>query len=238
MIINATSGNRIALERELREISKVAGTDCHVFSVFDMCKSIPELYPGLTYTQFQDGDRGEDQDAKEIEGRRVQDIGLPFHAISAAELQSTTRADSDLSVRIINHIESKHKKGFIKIPNTWLGFNGVITSAKDAQPYKVKLVGLQFGRREDGKEHKVGSKKGQDPKYLEYNEEEANARVLYNFGQIPNKSDNGKGSNPNNENVAKKNKKSRWMYFMTALIAILVTLAIGIIVWSTRGLSS
>ena len=62
MIINNTSGNRIPLERELREITKQGGINCHVFAVFDMCKSLPEQYPGLTYTQFQDGDRGEDQD--------------------------------------------------------------------------------------------------------------------------------------------------------------------------------
>ena len=84
MIINNSSGNKIALERELREISKLAGTQCHVFAVFDMCKSMPEQYPGLTYTVFREGDRGDDQiDQAAI---LVEDIGYPFHALSAAEL--------------------------------------------------------------------------------------------------------------------------------------------------------
>ena len=60
MILNNISGNKIALERNLRELCKFAGINCHVFAVFDMCKSIPEQYPGLTYTELEDGDRGED----------------------------------------------------------------------------------------------------------------------------------------------------------------------------------
>ena len=106
MIINHTSGNKIPLERDLRELCKQGGIDCHVFAVFDMCKSLPEQYPGLTYTAIEEGDRGEDIERATM---MVQDIGFPFHAISAAELQSTTKANSELCTRMINHIEERSK---------------------------------------------------------------------------------------------------------------------------------
>ena len=143
MIINSTSGNRIPLERELREITNFGGTDCHVFAAFDMCKSIPELYPGLTYTEAKYGDRGEDT---EHATRKVEDVGFPFHALSSSELQSTTAAKSDLTIRMIKHIEIKQKNGYLKVPNAWLGFDCVITSAKDAQPYRIMLAGRQFNQ--------------------------------------------------------------------------------------------
>ena len=38
----------------------------------------------------------------------------------------------------------KSKKGFIKIPNSLLSFDGIIMGTKDAIPYKIKLVGVDF----------------------------------------------------------------------------------------------
>ena len=108
-----------------------------------MCKSLPEQYPGLTYTEFEEGDRGDEAERATL---MVQDIGFPFHAISAAELQSTTKVNSDLGIRMIKHIEDKSKQGYLKIPNAWIGFNGVIIGAKDAQPYSIRLAGEQFDR--------------------------------------------------------------------------------------------
>ena len=49
MVLNATSGNKYALERNLRDICNWAGNLAHVFCAFDMCKSEPSQYPGLTY---------------------------------------------------------------------------------------------------------------------------------------------------------------------------------------------
>lgn len=132
MILNGTSANKFALERNLRDICLWAGKRAHVFAVFDMCKSDPLQYPGLTFTGN-----------KEIRGFKdaeqpLDDTGFSFHAISAAELASTTRADSKLGRELKKLIISAGKKGF-EIPISYIQIDGVPTQAKKAPIYKVAL---------------------------------------------------------------------------------------------------
>ena len=49
MILNAVSGNRYPLERELRDVCIQGGKNTSLFAVLDMCKGDPIEYPGLTY---------------------------------------------------------------------------------------------------------------------------------------------------------------------------------------------
>ena len=71
--------------------------------------------------------------------KEVQDDGFPFHAISSIEVKSTPNVKFDLADRMFNHIKQKNKRGFLTIPNLWIGFDGVLTCAKDAPPYKVRI---------------------------------------------------------------------------------------------------
>ena len=136
LILNTTSGNKYPLERELRDICVQAGQLCHVFAVFDMCKILPTNYPGLTY---KENNFGQDENEVEEHTGPIDDNKQSFHAMSAAKSQMTMNTRTDFSEQLLAWIQTKNKNGYIKMPDNWIGFDGVCTSAMDAPPYYIKL---------------------------------------------------------------------------------------------------